>query len=311
MPDSPFESPLGGGGLVVSPEAVDVSPLSAGGAGGTWESLRRQRTFLALLVLASVLSLIAIVPSLFAGWFGHGDPRDCDLASSGLGPTTGHPFGFDIQGCDLYANVIYGARPSLAIGLLVTGVSTAIAIVFGLLSGFYGGVLDSILGRVTDVFYGFPFVVGAIVFLTVIDRHNILTVSLALAVFSWPLTARVMRSAVVSTTNLDFITAARAMRASNARIMVRHVLPNSIAPVVVVAALNFGAVIASEAALTFLGVGLQPPDISWGLQLSTAQSYFAQSPHLLIFPALFLSTTVFCFLLIGELVASALDPKAR
>lgn len=190
-------------------------------------------------------------------------------------------------------------------------VSTVIAIVSGLLCGFYGGVLDSVLGRVTDVFYGFPFVVGAIVFLTVIDRHNIMTVSLALAVFSWPLTARVMRSAVVDTTNLDFITAVRALRARNGGTMVRHILPNSIAPVVVVAALNFGAVIASEAALTFLGVGLQPPDISWGLQLSTAQSYFAQSPYLLIFPALFLSVIVFCFLLIGELVASALDPKAR
>lgn len=270
--------------------------------------IARPRFWMPGLVIV-ILALIAAFPAPFAGVFGNGDPRDCDLNRSAGAPTDGHPFGFDIQGCDLYANIIYGATPSITIGLVVTVSSALIAIVLGLSSAFYGGWLDTVIGRVTDVFYGFPFMVAAIVILTAIGVRNILTVSIALAVFSWPTMTRVMRSSVLSVKEREFVRAARALGASNTRLMVRHILPNSVSPVVVLSSLSIGGVIAGEAGLTYLGVGLQPPAISWGLQLNTAQSYFNTYPHLLLYPSLFLCITVLAFVMIGDAVRDSLDPK--
>lgn len=270
--------------------------------------IARPRFWMPGLVIV-ILALIAAFPAPFAGVFGNGDPRDCDLNRSAGAPIDGHPFGFDIQGCDLYANIIYGATPSITIGLVVTVSSALIAIVLGLSSAFYGGWLDTVIGRVTDVFYGFPFMVAAIVILTAIGVRNILTVSIALAVFSWPTMTRVMRSSVLSVKEREFVRAARALGASNTRLMVRHILPNSVSPVVVLSSLSIGGVIAGEAGLTYLGVGLQPPAISWGLQLNTAQSYFNTYPHLLLYPSLFLCITVLAFVMIGDAVRDSLDPK--
>lgn len=261
--------------------------------------------------IIAVLILISLFPAPFAGLFGNGDPRVCDLLNSGGEPTKGHPFGFDVQGCDLYANVIYGANPSITIGIVVTVSALALAVVLGLLSGFYGGWFDNVLGRITDIFYGFPFMVAAIVILTAIGTRNVATVCITLAVFSWPTMTRVMRSSVMSAKNMEYVRAARALGASDVRLMTKHILPNSIAPVVVLSSLSIGGIIAGEAGLTYLGVGLQPPSISWGLQLNTAQSYFNSHPHLLLYPSLFLCVTVLAFVLLGDAVRDALDPKVR
>lgn len=277
-------------------------------ARGVFEVILRPK-FLCPGIVIVILAVIAAVPAPFASIFGNGDPRDCDLSRSGGGPSAGHPFGFDIQGCDLYANIIYGANPSITIGLVVTVSSALVAIVLGLVSAFYGGWLDAVIGRVTDVFYGFPFMVAAIVILTAIGVRNVLTVSIALAVFSWPTMTRVMRSSVLSVKHREFIRAGRALGASDARLMVRHILPNSVAPVVVLSSLSIGGIIAGEAGLTYLGVGLQPPAISWGLQLNTAQNYFNTYPHLLLYPSLFLCITVLAFVLLGDAVRDSLDPK--
>ncbi len=262
-------------------------------------------------VVILLLVLVSIVPAPFASIFGNGDPRDCDLVRSGGGPRAGHPFGFDIQGCDLYANVIYGANPSITIGLVVTVASAIVAIALGLLSGFYGGWLDAAIGRVTDVFYGFPFMVAAIVILTAIGVRNILTVSLALAAFAWPTMTRVMRSSVLSVKHMEYIRASRGLGASDGRLMFQHILPNAVAPVVVLSSLSIGGIIAGEAGLTYLGVGLQPPAISWGLQLNTAQNYFNTYPHLLFYPSLFLCITVLAFVLLGDAIRDSLDPRSN
>lgn len=267
--------------------------------------------FVLSAVVLAILILMAIVPGLFGGLFGHGDPHDCDLTRSGAASAPGHPFGYDIQGCDLYTNVIHGARPSITIGIVVTVVSVLIAVVVGSIAGYYGGVIDALLGRVIDVFYGFPFIVAAIVILTAIGVRNIWTVCAALAAFSWPTMTRVMRSSVIVARNAEYVRAARALGASDLRIMRRHILPNAFAPVLVLATLSVAGIIAGEAALTFLGVGLQPPTISWGVQLNTAQSYFYSSPHLLLYPSVFLSVTVLAFVLLGDAVRDAFDPKAR
>jgi len=273
--------------------------------------LLRQPRFLIPAFGVFVACVMAAVPQLFAGLFGHGDPNACDLANSGLGPMPGHPFGFDIQGCDLYSNVIYGARASMSIGLLSTAAILVIAILLGSVAGYSGGIADSIIGRLMDIFFGFPALVGMIVFLETFNTHTALSVSLVLALFMWPAATRVMRGSVLATAHLDFVTASRSIGAGYLRILARHVIPNSIGPVAVLGSLSIGGVIAAEAALTFLGVGLRAPSISWGVQLNTAQQYFEIHPNLLIFPGLFLSLTILSFVLIGDTLRDALDPKLR
>jgi ABC-type dipeptide/oligopeptide/nickel transport system permease subunit len=303
---APASSPIESARLGVGQQGRSVSP----GRQLLRDLVTRPR-FVVPGVLVLLLVLIAIVPGPFAGLFGHGDPLDCDLNRSGLPSGPGHPFGFDIQGCDLYAQVIHGARPSITIAIVVTLSATAVAVALGLVAGFFGGIVDMVLGRVIDVFYGFPFMVAAIVILTALGSHGIWAVSGTLAAFCWPTMTRVMRSSVLAAKNLDYVKAARSLGASDTRIMFRHILPNAFAPVLVLASLTVGGIIAGEASLTYLGVGLKAPSISWGVQLNTAQSYFNSNPNLLIYPSLFLCVTVLSFVLVGDAVRDILDPKSR
>lgn len=280
-------------------------------AENTLARLLRRPTFVVAGAVIVVLVVIALVPQAFAGWFGHGDPRACDVVDSVAGPRSGHPFGFDKQGCDIYANVIYGARASISIGLLVTVASVVVAIVLGCLSAYYLGWFDTVVSRVADVFFGFPFILGALVVLTSFQSRNVWTVSAALALFGWPALTRLMRASVLSAKERDYVLAARSIGATDLRIIGRHLLPNAIAPVVVISAITVGTVIAAEATLTFLGIGLQQPAISWGLQLADAQTDFQTHPHLLVYPGLFLSVTVLSFVLLGDVLQDVLDPRRR
>lgn len=278
---------------------------------GFWRQLRRRPAFAVSGAIALLVCAMAAVPQAFAGWFGEGDPRRCDLVDSGLPPAPGHPFGFDIQGCDLYANVVYGARSSVLIAVLVTAGMMLIAVVLGSLAGYFRGWVDGVISRVMDVFFGFPALVGMIVLLQTATVHNELTVSAVLILFGWPVLARVMRASVLETATSEYVAAARGVGAGTPRILLRHVLPNAFGPVAVLAGLNVGGVIASESALTFLGVGLQTPAISWGVQLNTAQQYFSSAPHLLLFPSIFLTVTVLSFVLLGDALRDAFDPRLR
>jgi ABC-type dipeptide/oligopeptide/nickel transport system permease subunit len=275
-----------------------------------WTLLRRPRVLLPLLLVA-LICLVAVAPALFSGWFGHGDPRACDLIKSGASPEPGHPFGFDIQGCDLYANVVYGTRASLLIALLVTAAALVISVVLGSLAGYYRGWVDSVISRLMDIFFGFPALVGMIILLNTITTRNVVTVSAVLALFAWPPLTRIFRASVLSTTSLEYVTAAKELGASTMRILTRHVVPNSMGPLAAVLSLTVGSIITAEAGLTFLGVGLKAPTISWGVQLNIAQRYFTTEPHLLIFPSLFLSVTVLAWVLLGDALRDYLDPKAK
>jgi oligopeptide transport system permease protein len=263
--------------------------------------------FAPAVVVAAVLAM-AIAPAPFAGLFGHGNPFACDLARSDRGPSWGHPFGFDVQGCDLYANVIYGARPTVTTGLLVTAGILAVAVVLGGAAGYLGGVTDAVVGRLADVVLGFPFILGALVVLTVTPDRNVLTVSAVLVAFGWPAMTRLMRATVLGAAGRDYVLAARTHGASVFRIVVRHVLPNAISPVLVYATTAIGGVMLAETTLTFLGVGLQAPEISWGIQLAGAQQQFLQHPHLLIAPGAFLSVTVISFVALGDALRDTFDP---
>lgn len=273
-----------------------------------WKYLRTNPLFLIGLTVMIIMVAMALFPSVFA--LG-ADPTDCDLSMSRRPPSAEHWFGMDLQGCDYYSNVIYGARTSVAIGVLTVIGVLIIGVLVGSLAGYFGGWADTVLARITDVFFGIPLFLGALILLTVSPQRSVWTVSLALVVFGWMTAMRLVRSSVVSIRGADYVLAAQALGASSGRILVRHILPNALAPVLIYATIAVGTFISAEAALTYLGIGLQAPEISWGLQINVAQSLIGSSPHLLFFPALFLSVTVLGFILLGDALRDALDPKRR
>jgi ABC-type dipeptide/oligopeptide/nickel transport system permease subunit len=273
-----------------------------------WRYLRTNPLFLIGLTIMVVMVAMALFPALFARGI---DPTDCDLSLSRQAPSAAHWFGIDLQGCDYYANVVYGARTSVAIGVLTVIGVLIIGVLVGAPAGYFGGWIDSVLARVTDVFFGIPLFLGALILLTVSTHRSVWTVSMALIAFGWMTAMRLVRSSVFSIRGSDYVLAAQALGASTLRILVRHILPNALAPVLIYATIAVGTFISAEAALTYLGIGLQAPEISWGLQINVAQSLIGTSPHLLFFPALFLSITVLGFILLGDTMRDALDPKRR
>jgi peptide/nickel transport system permease protein/oligopeptide transport system permease protein len=301
----------------VGPTAAPAPTEPAGDrerSGSLWADARRELFRSPVFLLSTLLVLVvmswAAVPSL---WTDAGsDGGRCELIENNQGPSSEHIFGTTVQGCDMYAHVILGARPSIIIAVFVTLATTLIGVALGILAGFYGGWLDSIVSRITDVFLGLPFILGALVFLSLLGSQSIWTVSLVLIALSWPPITRIMRGSVIAVKGLDYVEAARALGASNASIVFRHILPNSIAPVIVLATLYLGGFVSAEATLTFLGVGLQIPEISWGITIAQGQSLaVAGYPHLLVFPCAALILTVLAFILMGDAMRDALDPRGR
>ena len=299
-----------------------ADPPSGGGdegggkerSGSLWADARRELLRNPIFVLSALLVLVvvswAVVPSL---WTDAGsDGGRCELIENNTAPSSEHIFGTTTQGCDLYAHVILGARPSIIIAVLVTAASTVIGAAFGIIAGFYGGWVDTLVSRLTDVFLGLPFILGALLFLALLDSHSIWMVSTILIVLSWPPITRIMRGSVIAVKGLDYVEAARSLGASNASIIFRHILPNSIAPVIILATLYLGGFVSAEATLTFLGVGLEIPEISWGITIAQGQDYaVAGYPHLLVFPCAALIMTVLAFILMGDALRDALDPRGR
>lgn len=290
--------------------AADLAPRAEQASvwSDAWRYLRTNPLFLIGCTIMVVMVMMALFPALFAGGV---DPTDCDLSLSRQAPSAAHWFGIDLQGCDYYSNVVYGARTSVAIGVLTVIGVLIIGVLVGAPAGYFGGWIDSVLARVTDVFFGIPLFLGALILLTVSTHRSVWTVALALTAFGWMTAMRLVRSSVVAIRGSDYVLAAQALGAPTLRILVRHILPNALAPVLVYATIAVGTFISAEAALTYLGIGLQAPEISWGLQINVAQSLIGTSPHLLFFPALFLSITVLGFILLGDTLRDALDPKRR
>ncbi len=274
-----------------------------------WGELKRSPFFWIGAVLCVLFVLMAIVPQLFARG---ADPRACDLANSKARPSADHWFGFDQQGCDYLANVVYGARNSLIIGIFAVVVILVLGVVVGAIAGYFGGLTDGVLSRIADIFYALPLILGALVVLRsgVLGRGEV-AVAVALAAFGWMTAMRLVRSQVIAVKSSDYVAAARAMGASNGRILVRHILPNAVAPVLVYATITIGVLIAAEATLTYLGVGLQRPAISWGLQIEAGQSLLRTAPHLVLFPSIILTLTVMAFIMMGDALRDALDPRQR
>ena len=283
-------------------------------ASDAWRSMRSNPFFWISAGLIALFTLMAVFPSLFTST----DPANAVLAKSRELPNSDAWFGRDVQGYDIYARCIYGARASILVGVMCTLGTVLIGGVIGVISGYQGGWADSLMSRIGDVFFAIPLLLGAIIFLVSLPEFFndnyfliVLKVVLALVILGWPSLARLMRSSVIQVKPNDYVQAARALGASPNRIIRSHVLPNSLAPMIVVATINLGAFIAAEATLSFLGIGLQPPAISWGIQISDALVGLRTTPHMLFFPSVFLSLAVLAFIMLGDVVRDALDPKNR
>ncbi|MER1996261.1 MAG: ABC transporter permease [Arthrobacter sp.] len=285
------------------------APLSMWGE--AWRNLRRRPLFIISALLILLIIAVAAFPQLFTQ-----TPPDgaCYLADSNAGPSPGHPLGFTLQGCDVYSRLIYGTRASLLVGVLTTASVVLLGGTLGALAGYYGGWLDAVIARLGDIFFALPLILGAIIVMQLPmfrENRNIWTVVVTLVVFGWPQIARITRGAVISVRNADFVVASRALGVSKFQALVKHVLPNALAPVIVIATISLGTFIVAEATLSFLGIGLPPDIMSWGNDISAAQTSLRANPAALLWPAGALSVTVLSFIMLGDAVRDALDPKAR
>ncbi|MFB6837502.1 ABC transporter permease [Streptomyces sp. NPDC056361] len=295
-------------------EKTPGGPLGTGPTGkprslwsDAWHDLRRNPVFIISSLIILFLVIIAIWPQLIAS----GDPLQCDLSKAQEGSQPGHPFGFNGQGCDVYTRTVYGARASVQVGVFATLGVTIIGSLFGGLAGFYGGGWDGVLSRITDVFFAIPVILGGLVLLSVVTSTTVWPVIGFMVLLGWPQLSRIARGSVITAKQNDYVQAARALGASNSRMLLRHITPNALAPVIVVATIALGTYISLEATLSFLGVGLKPPTVSWGIDISSASQYVRNAPHMLLWPAGALAITVLSFIMLGDAVRDALDPKLR
>ena len=312
MSDQAVTAATGPSGAVpTEPRHADKRDKPRSLAGDAWIDLRRSKIFWFSALLVLIIVAMAFFPSLF----GAGDPRDCVLGRQHAAASGSAFFGYDYQGCDVYAKTIYGARNSLWVGFFATLISGVIGLIFGLSAGYFGGWVDAILSRFIDVVLGIPFLLAAIVLAKRLSAdpasNGVTAVTLTLGVLGWTTAARIMRSSVIASKNQDYVAAARMLGSGPARLMMRHILPNSTASFIVVLTILLGTNIASEATLSFLGIGLKGNAISWGISISEAGAFARTNPEPLIWPSVFLAATVLAFIMLGDAVRDAFDPKLR
>jgi oligopeptide transport system permease protein len=298
VPDGPAEAPAAGTLRAERPESLWAD---------AWKRLRRNRA----AVLSSIFLLWMCFTAAAAPWLpGLQDPTAQDLKLGATPPSVAHWFGTDELGRDLFARVIHGGRISLLVGLVGTLVSLLIGVSYGAVAGYRGGKLDEFMMRVVDVLYSLPYIFLVILLLVFFSR-SILMLFVALGLVQWLTMARIVRGQVLSLKNQNFVEAARALGAGDGAIIFRHIVPNTLGPVIVYTTLTVPAVILQEAFLSFLGLGVQPPDASWGTLVSDGARLLALFPWLALFPGLALSSTLFCFNFLGDGLRDALDPQDR
>ncbi len=277
-----------------------------------WQDARRRlmqnRAAVVSLVVLAVIALLA----LLAPWLSSHAYDEIYWERILVPPdfAHGHWFGTDGNGRDLFVRTLYGARVSLMVGVLATGVSLLIGVTYGATAGFLGGRIDNLMMRFVDIMYSLPFMFFVILLMVVFGR-NIFLIFVALGAVEWLTMARIVRGQTLSVKGKEFIEAARAAGVANRKIITRHIIPNVLGPVIVYVTLTVPQVILIESFLSFLGLGVQEPLTSWGVLISEGASQMESAPWMLIFPATFLAVTLFCFNFIGDGLRDALDPKDR
>ncbi len=268
-----------------------------------WRAFRRNRVALVGLVIVVMISLSALFASILAPY----DPIEPHYAARLQPPSAEFLLGTDELGRDLLSRLLYGARISLIIGLVAESTAITLGIIVGSLAGWYGGWIDDLIMRITDVFFAIPGLMFLIVWVTIFDPSPV-SIFLALGLISWPSNARMMRGQVLALKNLDYVTAAHSLGASTGHILLRHVLPNAIAPMIVLGSLGIAGVILSESILSFLGLGIQIPTPSWGTMVDTSRTYITTAWWYGIFPGLVIMLTVLGFNFLGDGLRDALEP---
>jgi peptide/nickel transport system permease protein len=257
------------------------------------------------------LLFLFVLCALFAPWLAPQDPAKLDLPGRLMGPSAAHWFGTDELGRDILSRTLFGARISLIVAVSVVGLSLAVGLVAGGLAGFYGGWTDTVVNvYVTNAFMALPGILLAIAFVAFMGP-GLGNVILALAISGWVGYARLVRAQVMAVKEKEFVEAARALGASDLRVMGRHILPNILQPLIVQAAVGMAGAVLAEATLSFLGLGVPPPAASWGSMLNDARSHLFDSPHLVFFPAMAVMLCVLSFNFIGDALRDWMDPRTR
>ena len=293
----------------VRPSAITAETTSM--SAGVWKRFRRHPGAIFGSIIFGILLLMILLAPL--------SPYDVttnNMAERNQSPTSSHIMGTDALGRDLLTRVLFGGRISLTVGLVVVGIALAIGIPVGALAGYYGGIIDTILMRITDAFLSLPsflvlILLGAIlreVQTPLLQKNNVATIGIVIGILTWMTTARVVRASILTLRELEFVSATRALGGSDLRIILAHILPNSLGPIIVEATLELGYAIIQESGLSFLGFGIQPPTPSWGNLLSNAQDHFTTYPWLAIFPGLMIFLTIISVNFIGDGLRDAFDP---
>jgi oligopeptide transport system permease protein len=277
--------------------------------------LRNRAAMAGIIILAAIVLLALLAPLLSPFAY---DEVNYDLISCAPGwwpveaacSAPGHIFGTDAIGRDIFVRVLYGARVSLAVGLVATVVSLVIGVLYGATAGYLGGRIDGLMMRVVDVLYSLPFIFFVIILMVVFDRNFIL-LFVAIGAVEWLTMARIVRGQTLSIKQKEFIEAAKAAGVGPLGIITRHVIPNVVGPVMVYVTLTVPTVILTESFLSFLGLGIQEPLTSWGVLISDGADQMETAPWMLLFPALFMAVTLFCFNFVGDGLRDAMDPKDR
>jgi oligopeptide transport system permease protein len=270
--------------------------------------LRRNRAAISALIILVTLTVIVVIAPLFIPY--SIDETDWDNISVAPSLAGGHLFGTDGLGRDLFVRTLQGGRISLLVGIVATLVSLLIGVTYGAVSGYLGGRIDQVMMRIVDILYALPFMF-LVILLMVFFGRNILLIFVAIGAINWLDMARIVRGQTLSLKNREFIEAARAGGVTSSRIIRRHIVPNLLGVVVIYVTLTIPQVILVESFLSFLGLGVQEPMTSWGALVNEGAQEMENAPWMLVFPALFLTTTLFCFNFLGDGLRDALDPRDR
>jgi oligopeptide transport system permease protein len=268
--------------------------------------LFRNKAAVAGMIGLALIAAFAILAPMLSPW-----PIDeIDWDQIGTGPSAAHPFGTDGNGRDLLARTAFGGRISLMVGLIATFVSLVIGVAWGAVAGYFGGRVDEVMMRIVDLLYALPFMFFVIMLMVVFGR-NIFLIFVAIGAIEWLDMARIVRGQTLSVKQREFVEAARAFGVSHTAIIARHVVPNTLGPVIVYMTLTVPRVILLESFISFLGLGVQEPWTSWGVLISEGAQNMESAPWMLIFPAVFLAATLFCLNFVGDGLRDALDPRDR
>ena len=315
---SDLEPSTGGASLTgddsASLNAAGASAVAAAfgtvSATGQWRDIRRRFVRNPLAVIGLILVVALVLVAILAPFISPYAPRHQDLLNTDAAPSWKHLFGTDVVGRDQFTRVLYGTRIALIVGLASILLASVLGVFLGAVAGYFGRFWDSLIMRICDIFIAFPLLVGAIVVITVAGQ-GVLPVIIALAIFGWSVVARLLRGSILSVREADYVEAALSLGASRWRIVTRHILPNSFAPVLIYAAFSVGSAVVAESALSFLGVGVKPDVPEWGNMIAAGQSSFDTQPWLTLFPSGAVVLTTLAFVFIGDGLRDALDPKLR